>query len=111
MAADTVVTPRGVITDGEALAHVGQIVTVVGTVAEVSRSQNGTVYVNFGARYPRQTFTAVALAPAPVWTAGLDSLEGRRVGVRGKIVRYRGRVEIVLTGAEQLLAAPPAQSR
>ena len=106
LAADTVARPPGTITDREALAHVGQTVTVVGTVAEVSRSRQGTVYVNFGARYPRQTFTAVALAPAPAWTAGLDSLEGRRVEVRGKIVRYRGRVEIVLTGAEQLVAAP-----
>lgn len=103
LAADTVAAAPGTITDREALAHVGETMTVVGTVAEVSRSRRGTVYLNFGARFPRQTFTAVALAPAPAWTAGLDSLEGRRVGVHGRIVRYRGRVEIVLKGPEQLV--------
>ena len=52
-----------VYTDREAAAHVGQTATVVGTVASVFRSKGGNVYVNFGADYPRQTFTAVALAP------------------------------------------------
>ncbi|MGH7511930.1 MAG: S1/P1 nuclease [Gemmatimonadales bacterium] len=89
---------RGVYTDREAAAHVGETASVVGTVAAVFRSKGGNVYVNFGADYPRQTFTAVALAPLESWTVGLDSLTGRRVSVHGEIVSYRGRVEIVLTG-------------
>ena len=110
VAADSVVpyslaTVRGVITDGEAMAHIGETVTVMGTVTEVFRSRKGTVYLNFGAKYPHQTFTAVALPPAPAWTAELDSLAGRRVGVRGQVVRYRGRVEIVLKRPEQLVPA------
>ena len=60
----------GTYTDREAAAHVGQTATVVGTVASVFRSKGGNVYVNFGADYPRQTFTAVALAPAAGWTGG-----------------------------------------
>jgi hypothetical protein len=106
MAADSVAVARGAITDGEAMVHVGETVMVLGTVAEVFRSRKGTIYLNFGAKYPHQTFTAVALPPAPAWAAGLDSLAGRRVGVRGRIVRYRGRVEIVLKGPEQLVPAP-----
>jgi len=96
----------GVYSDREAAAHVGETGTVVGTVAEVFRSKGGNVYVNFGADYPRQTFTAVALAPVGTWAEGLDSLVGRRVGVRGEIVSYRGRVEIVLKGGDQLVAPP-----
>ena len=103
--ADSLATVRGVITDREAMAHIGETVTVMGTVTEVFRSRKGTVYLNFGAKYPHQTFTAVALPPAPAWAAELDSLAGRRVGVRGQIVRYRGRVEIVLKGPEQLVPA------
>ena len=103
--ADSLATVRGVITDREAMAHIGETVTVMGTVTEVFRSRTGTVYLNFGAKYPHQTFTAVALPPAPAWAAELDSLAGRRVGVRGQIVRYRGRVEIVLKGPEQLVPA------
>jgi hypothetical protein len=97
----------GVYTDREAAAHVGETASVVGTVvATVFRSPGGNVYVNLGADYPRQTFTAVALAPAGGWTAGLDSLIGRRVRVRGEIVKYRGRVEIVLKDAGQIMAEP-----
>ena len=99
-----------VYTDLEATAHVGETATVVGTVAAVFRSRTGNVYLNFGADYPHQTFTAVALAPAGGWTAKLDSLVGRRVGIRGAIVSYRGRVEIVLEGAAQIVA-PGATGR
>jgi nuclease S1 len=98
----------GVYSDREAAAHLGETATVVGTIAAVFRSKTGTVYLNFGADYPHQTFTAVALAPAGAWTSGLDSLVGRRVGVHGTIVSYRGRVEIVLRSREQLVQAPPA---
>ena len=98
----------GVYLDREAAAHVGETATIVGTVASVFRSPGGNVYLNFGADYPRQTFTAVALAPVAGWTAGVDSLEGRRLRVRGKIVNYRGRVEIVLREAEQISLDPRA---
>jgi len=92
--------------DREAAAHVGETATVVGTVASVFRSPGGNVYLNFGADYPRQTFTTVAPAPAPGWTAGLDTLKGKRVRVRGEIVSYRGRVEIVLRDADQITVEP-----
>jgi hypothetical protein len=105
-AAPAAVLEPGVITDREAAAHLGDTVTVVGTVAAIYRSKGGNIYLNFGADYPRQTFTAVALAPVPPWTAGLDSLVGRRLGVHGTLVSYRGRVEIVLHCAGQLLPAP-----
>ncbi len=97
----------GSYTDEDAAAHIGETATVVGTVAAVFRSTKGNVYLNFGADYPHQTFTAVSLAPTRAWTAGLDSLVGRRIGVRGAIVRYRGRVEIVLESADQIVPAPP----
>jgi hypothetical protein len=93
-------------TDREAAAHVGETATVVGTVVSVFRSKGGNVYVNFGADYPRQTFTAVVLRPAGRWTEGLDSLLGRLVGVRGTIETYRGRVEIVLRSSDQIVQAP-----
>jgi hypothetical protein len=99
---------RGVITDREAAAHLGDTVTVVGTVAAIYRSKGGNVYLNFGADYPRQTFTAVALAPTAPWTVGLDTLVGRRLGVHGLVVSYRGRIEIVLDHAGQLVPPPPA---
>jgi hypothetical protein len=95
--------PPGAYADRQAAAHVGETATVVGTVATIFRSKKGNVYLNFGADYPHQAFTAVALQPVGRWTGGLDSLVGRRVGVRGMIVSYRGRVEIVLKRADQIV--------
>jgi hypothetical protein len=100
---DTTSLGPGVYTDREAAAHLGETATVVGTVAAVFRSKGGNVYLNFGADYPRQTFTAVALAPVGSWGDGLDTLVGKRIGVRGEIVSYRGRVEIVLKGSDQIV--------
>jgi hypothetical protein len=94
----------GVYTDREAAAHLGETATVVGTVAAIFRSPKGNVFLNFGADYPRQTFTAVALEPNGTWADGLDTLVGRRIGVRGEIVKYKGRPEIVLERAEQIVS-------
>jgi len=97
----------GVYLDREAAAHVGETATVVGTVVTVFRSPGGNLYLNFGADYPRQTFTVVALAPAPAWTARLDTLAGKQVRVHGPIVSYRGRVEIELKDQDQISIEPP----
>lgn len=96
----------GVYLDREAAAHVGETAAVVGTVVSVFRSPGGNIYLNFGADYPRQTFTAVALAPVAQWTAGLDTLIRQRVRVRGPIVSYRGRIEIVLRDPDQISVEP-----
>ena len=47
------------IPDSSAKSHVGETVAVKGTVAKVSVSGSGTTYLNFGASFPNQTFTAV----------------------------------------------------
>jgi hypothetical protein len=99
----------GVYLDREAAAHVGETAAVIGTVAAVFRAPGGNIYLNFGADYPRQTFTAVALAPAPPWTAALDTLAGKRVRVYGMIVSYRGRPEIELRNQGQVTVEAAAR--
>ncbi len=96
----------GTVSDREAAAHVGAVVTVVGTVASVKTSRAGNIYLNFGADYPRQTFSAVVLRPRGAWTVGLDTLAGRRVAVTGRVERYRGQPQIRLERPEQLAPAP-----
>lgn len=90
-------------TDLEAAAHVGETATVVGTVVTVHRSRAGNVYLNFGADYPHQTFTGAVLRPRAPWARGLDSLVGRRVGVHGRIARYRGQAQIVIERSDQIV--------
>ena len=41
--------------DAEAGKHAGDEATVTGKVASVTKSGKGTVYVNFGDKFPRQT--------------------------------------------------------
>jgi hypothetical protein len=91
--------------DREAAAHVGEVATVVGTVVTVHRSAAGNIFLNFGASYPHQTFSGAVLNPRGPWQ-GLDTLAGKRVGVRGLIKVYKGQVEIVIEGPEQIVAAP-----
>jgi hypothetical protein len=47
----------GVYSDREAAAHVGETVTVVGTVISVHRTKGGHIFINFGSDYPHQTFS------------------------------------------------------
>jgi len=46
-----------VIPDTEASRHVGQKATVEGVVVTVFTSNNGNTFINFGGKYPHQTFT------------------------------------------------------
>src|SRR6516162_6128504 len=75
-----------VVPDTEAAQHVGQHITVEGVVATVFTSKNGNTFLNFGARYPAQTFTSwipagTELASDP----SLQSFQGKKVRITGTI--------------------------
>ncbi len=95
--------PTGAFGDHEAAAHVGELAMIVGTVVSVRTSRRQTTFLNFGAAYPHQTFTAVVRPPAPIGLQALDTLEGRRIGVRGTIRLHRGQAEIILEKPDQLV--------
>ncbi|HUL70133.1 MAG TPA: S1/P1 nuclease [Gemmatimonadales bacterium] len=92
----------GTYPDREAAAHVGEVATVVGTVVAVHRSNSGNIYLNFGANYPNQTFSAAILNPRDPKLLNLDSLTGKRVSVKGLIKLYKGKAEIVVESAGQI---------
>lgn len=93
-----------VIQDTEAAQHVGQHVTVEGTVAVVFTSKNGNTFLNFGRRYPNQTFTG--WIPKGSELAGgstLAGLEGKKVKITGTIeLLYKGKPEIKIMSKDQL---------
>ena len=95
-----------VIRDSEAACHVGQTLTVEGTVASVYVTRSGTIFLNFGATYPNQSFTAVIFRSAAGQFPDPRQWEGKRVRVTGKVQLYRDRPEIVLAASSQLAAAP-----
>ena len=86
-----------VIPDTEAAKHVGQQVTVEGVVAKVFTSKNGNTFLNFGARYPAQTFTGWIPANTPLASdPSLQSFQGKKIKITGTIQLYRGRLKIRL---------------
>jgi DNA/RNA endonuclease YhcR with UshA esterase domain len=94
-----------VITDTEAAQHVGQNVTVEGIVVAIFNSKRGNTFLNFGDRYPNQTFTGwipkdSALAGDP----SVSSLEGKSVKVTGTISLYHGKPEMKIMSADQLVS-------
>jgi len=93
----------GTYTDREAAAHEGEEATVVGVVVSVHRTQGGNIFINFGADYPHQTFSAAILGPRDPALLNLDRLTGRKIGIRGRITRYKGQLEIVVERPEQIV--------
>lgn len=95
------ITPHSY-TAAEAPKEVGRYVTIVGRVAEVSMSQKGTVFIDFTAPYPRQSFTAVVYAHEVPRFIGLSGYRGLTVSVTGRVDLYNGKPEIVVRSPDQL---------
>ncbi len=95
-----------VVADRQAAAFVGQTVAVEGTVAGVHVSRrSGTIFLNFGAAYPNETFTAVIFRSAASRFPNPEQWEGKRVRVSGRVRLYRGKPEVVLETPTQLAPA------
>lgn len=94
----------------EAIGFVGQNKTVCGNVVQVNylQTKNGQpTYINFEQSYPNQPFQAV------VWGSdrdsvisgvgsSLESFEGKKLCVKGKIAEYKGSAQIVIKELSQL---------
>ncbi len=93
-----------IIADAEALKHVGQNVTVEGTITKVFKSKNGNTFLNFGGDYPDVTFVVWIPQDAPEATdSGLSNLQGKKVKITGTIQLYRDKPEIKVTTKEQIV--------
>src|SRR5438105_8663994 len=80
----------------EAGKHVGETATVTDKVANVFESKAGNIFLNFGARYPNQVFTAFIPKDSADQFPNAKSLDGHSVSITGKIVLYKRKPEIVL---------------
>lgn len=89
----------------EASQHVGKTVTVQGVVDDVHHASSGkAIFLDFGGRYPGNTFTAVIFRDDFAKFPNVDSLNGKTVAVTGAIKLYKGKPEIVLNDPHQLKA-------
>ena len=93
-----------VISDVEAAQHVGQTVSVEGTITKVFKSKNGHTFLNFGGNYPDVTFVVWIPEDAPeAADPSLANLQGKKVKVTGIIQLYRGKPEIKVSTEQQIV--------
>lgn len=90
------------ITPKEAAYYVGDSTTVAGVVSQVSTSRGGTIFINFGGRYPNHKFYAVLFRSNAGAFSGVRSLEGRTVAITGTIELYKGKPQIILRSPSQI---------
>jgi hypothetical protein len=93
-----------IIAASQAQAHVGQVVTVEGTVGGIVTARSGARFLDIGGDFPNNAFAAVIFKDDAGKFPGVDSLRGKTVAVTGSIRLYRGRPEIVLSDPAQLKA-------
>jgi DNA/RNA endonuclease YhcR with UshA esterase domain len=83
--------------------HIGQSVSVSGVVVAVFVSKAGNVFINFGDKYPNQTFTGWIPAGTPLATdPSLQLLQGKTIKITGTINLHHGKPEIRITSKDQI---------
>jgi DNA/RNA endonuclease YhcR with UshA esterase domain len=92
-----------VIAAPDATKHVGETLTVEGTVSEVHHDyRSGVTFIDLNGRFPNQAFTGVIFKDDAKNFPNVDSLTGKVVDINGPITLYKGRVEIILHDATQI---------
>jgi DNA/RNA endonuclease YhcR with UshA esterase domain len=87
----------------DASRHVGAMVTVEGVVSQVSTSNGGTTFINFGGRFPNHVFYAVIFESQADRFPGVRGLEGKPVAISGTVELYKGKPQIILQSPDQIL--------
>ena len=89
----------------KAKEYVGQVVTVCGTIAESYISKVGNVYLNFGGKYPNQTFTAYFANIANQDSVKQDFrlYEEKNVCITGTIELMNGKPEMIVEKESQIV--------
>ncbi len=96
--------PAQTIQPADAKAHVGQTLTVEGTVSDVHTTASGMTFIDMGGHYPDNVFTAVIFPDDASKFPDVDSLEGKTMDITGPMRLYKGRPEIILKSADQIKA-------
>jgi RecJ-like exonuclease len=99
----TLATSQIVIKDSEAIQYVGQEVEVRGRVVSVTTSPLGTTFINFGGDYPNQTFAGFIAAGSTISAdPRLTMIQGKTIGITGKVRIHDGKPEIEIVSADQI---------
>ena len=86
----------------DASGYVGASVSVEGVVSQVSTSNRGTTFLNFGGRYPNHVFYAVIFRNNAHKFPDVHALEGKTVAIKGEVELYKGKPQIIVTSPSQI---------
>lgn len=89
-----------------ASGKLGEYVVIEDTIKEVVIKDTGTVFVNFGAPYPEQTFAAVVMKDTRPRFPGIEAWSGKRVHLEGVVTEYEGQNRIILRERGQIALVP-----
>jgi DNA/RNA endonuclease YhcR with UshA esterase domain len=93
------------IDSSDALNYIKQNVTVSGLVTNVFVSKHGNAFINFGDKYPNQTFTGWIPAGTPLASdTSLQLLQSKTVKITGVIELYHGKPAIKITSKDQIVS-------
>jgi len=87
-----------VISAEDAKSHIGEAVTVKGTVTQIIKGPKA-VFLNFGGNYPDHTFTAFS---SNLPFSALSSYQGKIIAVSGTIKESNGKPEIIVSNLTQI---------
>ena len=79
---------------------------VAGLVMRVYSARTGNTFLDFCQDYRNCPFTSLIFAADKSKFGNLETLQGKRVEIRGGVVTYRGRAEIIIHDPQQVRSAP-----
>jgi hypothetical protein len=85
--------------------QVGKAGCVSGQVLRVYTSRSGNTFLDFCSDYRSCPFTSVIFASDKDKFGDLESLQGKRVEIRGSITVYQSRAEIIIHDPQQIRTA------
>ena len=88
----------------EVASHVGETATVEGVVSGVHTARSSDVtFIDMGGSYPNNVFTGVIFAADADKVGDVSGLPGKTVGITGQIKLYKGKPEIIVKSASQIV--------
>jgi len=88
-----------------AAGKLGENVVVVDTVHEVIVKDSGTVFLNFGAAFPKESLAAVVMKETRPRFPDVENWKGRTVRFEGRIIEHEGHRKIILRERGQITLA------
>lgn len=88
-----------------AATKVGETVIVEDVVTEIVTGDKGTLFLNFGGAYPKQTFTAVIMNSTKPRFPEVEKWKGKKVRFEGKVTLHESQPRIILRDRGQIRLA------